>query len=234
MDMDKDFLALTRWLEETRSFPLESMASFFDARIGEYEEHMSPWQQHYAWMANLLQDGIKTLLDIGCGSGLELDQIFGRFPGLQVTGIDLSSEMLAKLAEKHRNRRLKLIQADYFSYDLGKNVFDAAVSFETLHHFHAQKKQMLFSKIYHSLTPGGVYLECDYIARTEEIESLLFAECALRRERDSIPPDVYVHFDTPLTVEHEMGALSEAGFPSVELLGYLPEDANTAMIRAIK
>lgn len=52
-------------------------------------------------MAELLPDGIGTLLDIGCGSGLELDTVFQRFPSLQVTGIDLSEKMLDRLVQKH-------------------------------------------------------------------------------------------------------------------------------------
>ena len=44
--MSEDFLELKAWLEETRATPLERMDSFFDARIEDYEEHMSPWKAH--------------------------------------------------------------------------------------------------------------------------------------------------------------------------------------------
>lgn len=54
-----------------------------------------------------------------CGSGLELDAIFQRFPELEVTGIDLSAEMLARLAQKHGEKSLRLIQGDYFQQELG-------------------------------------------------------------------------------------------------------------------
>ena len=52
--MDRDYLELKAWLEETRDEPLEAMGAFFDSRISEYEDHMSPWQKHYEWMAQLL------------------------------------------------------------------------------------------------------------------------------------------------------------------------------------
>ena len=55
-----------------------------------------------------------------------------------------------------------------------------------------------------------------------------------RRRRDGIPGDVFVHFDTPLTLEHEMDAMKQAGFSRVELVGFLPEDDHTPMIRAVK
>lgn len=233
-DVSQDYLDLKSWLEETKEEPLESMDAFFDVRIDSYEEHMSPWHQHYLWLAKLLPEKTETLLDIGCGSGLELDRIFERFPNLHVTGVDLSEEMLGRLKKKHGSRALTLIRDDYFVHEFGENRFDAVVSFETLHHFTAEKKRALFEKICRCLKPGGIYLECDYIAKTKEVEDLCFEECRRRRERDGIPPETFVHFDTPLTLAHEMQAMEEAGFSKVELVGFLPEDDHTAMIRAVK
>ena len=65
--------------------------------------------------------GVAT--DLGCGTGLELDRIFERFPDLAVTGIDLSPDMLERLARKHEGKRLTLICADYFGCDLGDRAF---------------------------------------------------------------------------------------------------------------
>jgi len=232
--MDKDYLELKKWLDKTKDEPLETMASFFDARIDSYEEHMSRWQRHYQWMAELLPESTRNLLDIGCGSGLELDYIFARFPDLQTVGVDLSKEMLGKLYEKHHDKNLTLICEDYFTYEMGKERFDAVVSFQTLHHYTAKKKETLFRKIFECLKPGGIYLECDYIATSQAIEDLAFSECRRRRLRDGIKDDVFVHFDTPLTLEHELNAIRTAGFKVVELVGFLPEDNHTAMIRAIR
>lgn len=232
--MDKDYLELKRWLEETKDEPLETMAGFFDARIDFYEEHMARWKAHYQWMAELLPDSTKSLLDIGCGTGLELDYIFGRFPDLQVVGVDLSEKMLRKLRAKHRDKKLTLVCQDYFTYDMGKERFDAVVSFQTLHHYTAKQKTALFQKVFDCLKPGGVYLECDYIATSQAIEDLAFSECRRRRLRDGVGDDVFVHFDTPLTLEHELDAIRAAGFKIVELVGFLPGDNHTAMIRAIK
>lgn len=232
--MDKDYIELKKWLEDTKDMPLETMAGFFDARIHIYEEHMSRWKAYYQWMAELLPGSVERLLDIGCGSGLELDYIFARFPNLETVGVDLSKEMLRKLREKHRDRNLTIVCGDYFAYDMGKERFDAAVSFQTLHHYTAEKKEGMFSKIHACLKPGGIYLECDYIAVSQAIEDLAFSECRRRRLRDGIEDDVFVHFDTPLTLEHELGAVKKAGFNQVELVGFLPGDNHTAMIRAIK
>lgn len=228
--MDREYLALKQWLEDTGDVPLEAMDAFFSVRLPTYEEHMSRWSAHYQWMADLLPAGITSLLDIGCGTGLELDTIFRRFPTLSVTGIDLAADMLAALQKKHEDKDLTLICADYFRHPLPENTYDCAVSFETLHHYTAEKKKELFSAVCRSLKPGGIYLECDYIAVSQDIEDLVFAECARRRTRDQIPADAFVHFDTPLTLAHETEAMAQSGFSSVELVGFLDGDPNTAMI----
>lgn len=48
----------------------------------------------YIKLAELIPDTARKLLDLGCGTGLELGRIFQRFPDISVTGVDLSSEML--------------------------------------------------------------------------------------------------------------------------------------------
>ncbi len=218
MSPSQDYLDLKNWLDETADVPCESMDAFFDSRIDGYEEHMSFWREHYGLVAGLVPAGARTLLDLGCGTGLELDRIFERLPDIRVTAIDLSDAMLAKLLEKHGGRRLEAVKGDYFVYDFGESRFDSAVSVESLHHFTAEKKAGLFGKIYRALRPGGIYIECDYIASVPEIEELTFSECRRRRERDKIPEEQYIHFDTPLTLEHELGAMRAGGFEEIEVV----------------
>ena len=222
---------LKAWLNETADEPPEKMDGFFDRRIYDYEEHMSPWSEHYEYVATLVPQETRTLLDLGAGSGLELDRIFERFPELDVTAIDLSEKMLGKLSEKHGDKRLSIIRADYFGHDLGAEKFDCVIAFQTLHHFSAEKKAELFKKISRALTPDGIYIECDYIAVSPEIERLAFSECERRRKRCGIPDDVFVHFDTPLTSEHELAAMRAGGL-SVESANFLENDDHTVIITA--
>ena len=232
--MDEAFREWQEWREATCDEPLEGMGAFFDARVEAYEAHMARWEAHYRWMARLLPDGVRTLLDLGCGTGLELDRIFERFPDLAVTGIDLSPDMLERLARKHAGKRLTLLCADYFACDFGESRFDAAVSFETLHHWPAARKTKLFGKLRRALKPGGCYLQCDYVATSRAMVDAAMAECARRRARDGVAEDAFVHFDTPLTLAHEMQCLRDAGFATVEPLGFLPGDGHTAMLGAVR
>lgn len=227
-----DFAAIKQWLKSTENEPLESMGGFFDRRVDTYEDHMRPWRAYYRWLGELIPPQAETLLDLGCGTGLELDEIFRLRPDLAVTGIDLAPGMLARLREKHSERQLTLIEGDYLTVPLPPCAYDVAVAFETLHHLTPEKKLGLFRRVFAALRPGGCLLEGDYIAESDEMEAYLFEELARRRAHQNVPEDVFVHFDTPLTLEHELALLGQAGF-TAEVLGWRGE-ANTPMIRAVK
>lgn len=227
-----DFTSIKQWLKSTEDEPLETMSGFFDRRVDSYEDHMRPWRAYYRWLGELIPAQAETLLDLGCGTGLELDEIFRLHPDIRVTGIDLAPGMLARLREKHPERKLTLTVGDYLTVPLAPCAFDVAVAFETLHHFPPETKLGLFRRIFAALRPGGMLLEGDYIAESDEMETYLFQELARRRARQHVPEGTFVHFDTPLTLAHELSLLSQAGF-TAEVLGYRGED-NTPMIRAIK
>lgn len=227
-----DFTSIKQWLKSTEDEPLETMSGFFDRRVDSYEDHMRPWRAYYRWLGELIPAQAETLLDLGCGTGLELDEIFRLHPDIRVTGIDLAPGMLARLREKHPERKLTLTVGDYLTVPLAPCAFDVAVAFETLHHFPPETKLGLFRRIFVALRPGGMLLEGDYIAESDEMETYLFQELARRRARQHVPEGTFVHFDTPLTLAHELSLLRQAGF-TAEVLGYRGED-NTPMIRAIK
>ncbi|MBD5094706.1 MAG: class I SAM-dependent methyltransferase [Subdoligranulum sp.] len=222
---------LRQWLDETKDVPLEGMDGFFTARIEGYEAHMAVWEKAYGRTAALLPEGCGPLLDLGCGTGLELDRIFARWPDLPVTGIDLCAAMLEKLRAKHAGRRLTLQCADYLTAGLGDARYGAVLSVQSLHHFTPAQKSALYCRIYQALRPGGFFLEVDYIACCGEEETLLRAECARRRARDGIPAEQFVHFDTPLTLPHELALLRTAGFYECEALDSI---AGATFVRGMK
>lgn len=220
---------LKAWIEEQRDVPAEEMASFFAARLEDYEDvHMHNWGEVYRAIADYFDPGLTTLLDIGCGTGLELESMYRRFPHLQVTGVDLSRDMLRKLEGKYKDKGIRLAVADYFTYPLGDSCFDAALSFETLHHFRFEKKRGVYQKLYKALRPGGYYVECDYIACCPEEEALCQAHMDYKREKSGIPESQFIHIDTPLTLPHQLRLLEEAGFTQVRVLY---ENGSTAILR---
>lgn len=217
-DRDAYMCELRAWLAETAAAPLEEMSAFFAKRLDGYESHMAAWDEAYQKFASFLPDDCNEILDLGCGTGLELQSVFARFPNVRVTGIDMSADMLAALSAKYGDKALQTTCGDYFTVEFGKGSFDAAISFQSLHHFAPQKKTALFKKILDALKPGGKFLNCDYFACCDEEEALLFAECVRRRAAANIPDTEFVHFDTPLTLAHEAQLLKSAGFAKAEPL----------------
>ena len=199
--------------------PLETMSDFFTARVDGYDEHMlrdvEGCKEGYPLMASLVPAHTRRLLDLGCGTGLELDEIFKLYPDIAVTGVDMTAAMLRELRAKHPDKKLTLICDDYFQADLG-GTYDCAVSFETMHHFTQEKKTALYRRVCEALTPHGVYIECDYMADTQEQEDFFFSELARMRAEQGIPEDVFVHYDTPCTIANQIAMLKAAGFASVE------------------
>jgi tRNA (cmo5U34)-methyltransferase len=207
--------------QEKKVKPLEKMGDFFNARIDGYEEHMLRNGNFiYVRIAQRMPTtkGIK-LLDLGCGTGLELDEIFKVNPTVQVTGIDLTESMLEKLRQKHAARKIQLhlIVADYFKYEFGTATFDIVLSMQTLHHFPRETKIGLYKKIYTALKPDGFYIESDYMAPDQAFEDFHIAESKRLRAEQGIK-EGYYHYDIPYTVENQVKMLRKAGFSSVTVI----------------
>ncbi len=199
---------------------LEKMAEFFEKRVEEYDEHMINevigCKEGYVKMASLVPKGTKTLLDLGCGTGLELGEIFKVLPDISVVGIDLCEAMLKKLREKYKGKDTELICGDYFTVPFGEDRFDCDVSFQTMHHFSHKKKRELYKKINASLKEKGFYIECDYMVETQKEEDQWFSENERLRKENNIPNGVFCHYDTPCTIDNQIRLLKEAGFRKAE------------------
>ena len=202
---------------------LEKMADFFEARLDGYDEHMltniAGAKEFYPFTAAQLPafSGAK-ILDLGCGTGLELEGYFKLNPRVRVTGIDLSERMLEALAAKFPDKDLNLIRGSYFEVPFGENCLDAAVSVESLHHFTKEEKIPLYKKLYDALKPGGVFILTDYFSMSEDEENFHRAELLRLKAEQGLGDGEFYHYDTPLTVAHEMEALEQAGFRQVEIM----------------
>ncbi|MCH5184468.1 MAG: class I SAM-dependent methyltransferase [Oscillospiraceae bacterium] len=202
---------------------LEKMDVFFENRLSGYDEHMrndiEGAVEFYPYTASLLPRGAGVaILDLGCGTGLELEAYLAYNPDAHVTGIDLSGAMLERLKEKFPKGNLQLICGSYFDVELGAEQYDAAVSVESLHHFPGERKLELYRNLLRSLKPEGYFVLTDYFAPTEEFEKECFATLEKLKQEQGICDDGFYHYDTPLTAEHETQILREAGFSEVRIL----------------
>ena len=208
---------------EKRTAPmLEGMAEFFERRLDLYDAHMlceiEGAREFYKFTAECLPTVAGChILDLGCGTGLELGEYFSLNPEARVTGIDLSQGMLDALRSKFQGRKITLICGSYFDIPFGEEVYDGAVSVESLHHFEKEEKAKLYRKLQRALKPDCAFILTDYFALTED-EETRHREDLLKLKRDEGIKDGIYHYDTPLTVGHEIEALMLGGFSSVEVL----------------
>ena len=202
---------------------LEKMDDFFAARLDGYDEHMRKDIEgssgFYAFTASLLPSAANArVLDLGCGTGLELEAYFALNPDADITGIDLSDAMLRALKAKFPEKKLTLIRASYFDEPFGSDRYDAAVSVESLHHFSAERKASLYRKLRGALKEGGRFVLTDYFAESEELEIEYFRNLETLKKEQGLPDGTFYHYDTPLLVGHETDILRGAGFRDVRIV----------------
>ena len=202
---------------------LEKMSDFFEARLDGYEAHMMAniecATEFYPFTAQMLPaDESSCILDLGCGTGLELEAYYLRCPTAKVTGIDLSQGMLSALRKKFPDQDMTLIAGSYFDVPFGTAVYDAGVSVESLHHFTAEEKLPLYRKLHTALADGGYFILTDYFSFSDEEEAMHRQNLLTLKSEQGICDKEFYHYDTPLTVEHEMQVLRKAGFSRVEIL----------------
>lgn len=215
---------------------LEKMDDFFTNRIDGYEEHqlnsIESAKKFYALTARHLpmEAGCK-ILDLGCGTGLELNEYFKRNPLASVTGIDLTESMLEQLQTKFPDQDLTLIHDSYFNIEYKENEYDAIVSVESLHHFTQKQKIDLYRKLHEALKNHGYFILTDYMVGNEQEEQQNFEELTQMKKEQHLSDHQFYHYDTPLTREHEFDALIEGGFSRVEVINIW---GNTTMLKAYK
>ena len=215
---------------------LEKMSDFFEARLGGYDDHMMTniecASEFYPFTAKQLPTAENCcILDLGCGTGLELQEYYKLNSSAKVTGIDLSQGMLTELQRKFVGKDITLILGSYFDVPLGENVFDAAVSVESLHHFTKEEKVGLYSKLHIALKDDGYFILTDYFSLSDEEEQMHRQNLITLKAAQGITDDEFYHYDTPLTVKHEIEALLEAGFSNVEVLNHW---GATYTVKAVK
>ena len=206
---------------------LEPMAAFFNSRAEKYDEvhtgHISGGRATKDLVAAHLPEGTRDVLDLGCGTGLELPAIYARFPNARVLGIDMAQDMLALLRERCAGQNVRTLCMSYFDYAFPPAAYDAVISVMSLHHFTPEQKLGLYAQIRKTLRPGGLFLNCDYYINSAWSERRNFKQL---QQLGCEPGEV--HFDTPLTARHELKLLIAAGFGRAEVLW---GEKNTKLIK---
>lgn len=89
------------------------------------------------------------LLEVGCGGG----HVLRLFPEAQLTGVDVSGEMLKRARANLAGLQVQLLKGDLQELGLPARSFDKIVCTEVLEH--ASKPEAILSEIQRLLRPGG-------------------------------------------------------------------------------
>jgi len=204
------------------------MAAFFDARAAGYDDYIRDYIFEGTTFTLLYQavsspiertDEPLNILDLGCGTGLEIEALLHRVPNAMITGVDLSKSMLERLRKRYSAHmsQITLVTDSYLTMPFGTQAYDHVISAMANHHLLRDTKRELYMKIHAALKPGGKYVEGDSVIPAE-MESQFLAE--YHELATAMPPaeDGYYHIDVPFSMGTQRSLLLEAGFRDFELI----------------
>ena len=186
------------------------MSEFFNKIVDiDYDEKHLKVINAKEKIIEFLPKNVEKIIDLGTGTGLQLIKLYKEYPDVHTTAIDISTGMLKKLEERHISENITIVNKSFFEYDFEEGT-DAVISTQALHHFEPNDKLALYKKVYNCLKNGGLFINEDYFAVDNNAEKQGFEDYynLVRGEGK--------HYDTPLTIEHEIEILKEAGFSSIE------------------
>jgi tRNA (cmo5U34)-methyltransferase len=201
----------------------EPMAQFFDSRAAGYEAHMleGPMaEEDYADAVAPVEATERAIdvLDLGCGTGLELKWLFRRAPNTSVTCVDIAGNMLDKLRSNYRDRlgQIAVVQASYLDWQYPSEAYDYALSANTMHHFTEPVKVDIYRNILKALKPGGMYIEADFMVDDVRMEQYR-RRCRRIMEAAGMGGEEpgALHADMPFTPMLQRELLRSAGFSTV-------------------
>ncbi|MBU4175419.1 MAG: class I SAM-dependent methyltransferase [Actinobacteria bacterium] len=113
-------------------------------------------------VANIEHGDVKSILDLGCGTGNIINAVLKRFPEASVTGIDPSEGMRETTAVRFAdNPRVRVSDGNALSIPLGSGEFDYVLSNLVLHHLLPEERGACAGEIARVLKPGGRLVYAD-------------------------------------------------------------------------
>lgn len=171
----------------------------------------------------------KELLDIGCGAGNYTLNMLRKIPNLNCTLNDLSMPMLERAKERvstQTNGKITILHHDMRNLDLPDDHFDIVLAAATFHHLRDDADwELVFTKIYKALKPGGSLWISDLITHNSTLINKLF-EDKYRAYLESIDDAAYAqkvfdyiaYEDTPRSLNYQLALLDKVGFKTTEIL----------------
>lgn len=179
--------------------------------------------------AKYINPQAKELLDIGCGAGNYSLKMLSKIPDLNCTLNDLSMPMLEKAKERislQTKGSVTIMHDDMRNLNLPDDHFDIVLAAATLHHLRDDFDwEMVFTKLYSALKPGGSLWISDLITHDSELINAMFRD----KYKDHLETlggpeyrqkvlDYIAYEDTPRSLNYQLALLKRVGFTQIEVL----------------
>jgi SAM-dependent methyltransferase len=167
--------------------------------------------------------GLRSFLDLGCGSGVVAELLLDGVEGSSVVGLDWSAPMLALAGRRLavHEARIRLVETDLEraeGIDVG-GPFDAAIAVQSLHHLETERLARVLAWTRARLAPGGWLLVADRVAVPG---AAVYPAFRRYKERSGhgrnaatwggYAADLAGSDDRPQPLDRYLGLLREAGF----------------------
>ena len=176
--------------------------------------YILPEYKYFVW--KILRRGIKSgrVLDIGTGSGrLAIELAKAKGSNFEITGLDVSPNMLQKAAENARQAgaadKIKFVQANADALPFPDGSFDLVISYASLHHWF--RPALVFKEAQRVTKKGGAVI----IRDNRRVYGNLFWDTFIwilrrfmnRRHRENWPKAILASY----TIPEVKAILNEAG-----------------------
>ena len=122
----------------------------------------------------------RSVLDLGCGDGLFVQELFRVDPDMEATLVDASADMLQaarlRLSGFERANFVRATFQEILADDPFSAPFDFILSSLAIHHLDRERKAALFEYAFSHLKPGGMFVNVDVVrAPTPTLENMYLA-----------------------------------------------------------
>jgi tRNA (cmo5U34)-methyltransferase len=151
--------AIRRFHPETIQFHFEP-----ESYVREVTSNVPRYSEMQAALAKGTEgDEVRSVLDLGTGTGETAAAVLGLHPDARITGVDASADMLSVARRRLPAASIDELIVSNLRDPLPEREFDVVVSSLAVHHLSGRQKRQLFTRVFAALRPGGRFVLADVV-----------------------------------------------------------------------